>query len=93
MLPFLQAVMVPSSPGTVYEQALRCYSSWAQFGIPLCDGETLIQQAFQALEDETVFDTAIDALVNVFSHHDNYKYVVRLVQLMIIFTIMKFTVI
>ena len=78
VLPFLQAVMIPTSPGTVYEQALRCYSSWAQFGIPLNEGEPLIQQAFQALDDEMVFDTAIDALVSVFSHHDNYKYVILL---------------
>ena len=65
--------MMPTSPAPVYEHALRCYASWAQFGIPLNDGESLVLQAFQALENEVVFDTAIDALVNVFSHHDNYK--------------------
>ena len=79
--------MIPTSPGTVYEQALRCYSSWAQFGIPLSEGELLIQQAFQALDDEMVFDTAIDALVSVFSHHDNYKYAMFLQLVEIIHTV------
>ncbi len=74
--PVLQKVMAPTSPGPMYEQALRCYASWAQFGIPLSEGEPLVLQAFQALHDETVFDTAIDALVNVFSHYDNCRYVV-----------------
>ena len=73
VLPNLQAVMTPMSPAPIYEQALRCYSSWAQFGIPLYEGETLVLQAFRALSYHAMFDTAVDALVNVFSHHDNYK--------------------
>ncbi len=67
--------MTPTSPPAVYEQALRCYSSWVQFGVPLTDGEALVMQAFQALDNESVFDTAVDALVSVFSHHDNYRWV------------------
>ena len=70
--------MSPTCPPEIYEQALRCYSSWAQFGIPLCEGEALVLQAFHALDNETVFDTAIDALVSVFSHHDNCKWVTAL---------------
>lgn len=74
VLPVLHQLMTPSSPPAVYEQALRCYSSWVQFGIPLTDGESLVLQAFHALGDESVFDTAVDALVSVFSHQENHRY-------------------
>ena len=73
VLPLLQSVMQPSSPTAVYEQALRCFSSWVQFGIPVLDSEQLIVVVFKALQNQDLFDTAIDALVQVFSHQENYR--------------------
>ena len=62
-----------ASSSAVSEQALRCFSSWAQFGLPLPDSEPLIALAFTALSSESHFDVAVDALISVFSHPDNYR--------------------
>ena len=62
-----------ASSSAVSEQALRCFSSWAQFGLPLPDSEPLIALAFVALRSESHFDVAVDALSSVFSHPDNHR--------------------
>ena len=62
-----------SQPAAVYEQALRCFSSWAQFGLLLPESEPIIQLVFQALHDDQHFEVAIDTLISVFSHPDNHR--------------------
>ena len=55
------------------DQALRCFSSWAQFGLPLPDSEPVIELAFTALRAESHFDVAVESLISVFSHPDNHR--------------------
>ena len=69
----LQNLLVPESPSLVYEQCLRCFSSWVQFGIPLTDAESIIAQVFKALHSEAFFDTAVETLVNVFAQQHNMR--------------------
>ena len=61
------------SSAVVSEQALRCFGSWAQFGLPLPDSEPLITLVFTALHSDVYFDVAVDALISVFSHPDNHR--------------------
>jgi len=68
-----------ASSSAVSEQALRCFSSWAQFGLPLPDSEPLIALAFVALRSESHFDVAVDALSSVFSHPDNHRSLASLI--------------
>ena len=65
--------MVPESPTLVYEQCLRCFSSWVQFGIPLADAESLIEQVFRSLHNDAYFDTAVETLVHVFAHAHSFR--------------------
>ena len=66
--------MAGDSDPALYEQALRCFSSWVQFGIPLTDVEHVVPRLVQALQNDTLFDTSVEALVSVFSHQENYRY-------------------
>ena len=75
MLLVLQSVLesgAASSEG-VYEQALRCLSSWVQFGIPLSELERISVHVFQALNNDVYFDSAIEALVQLFLYPENDK--------------------
>ncbi|XP_064604586.1 importin-13-like [Liolophura sinensis] len=74
VLPLLQSILTPSSPAGVYEQGLRCFASWVEFGIPIMEGEQIIHQVFQTIGNEQLFDTTIDTLVSVFSHPDTHRY-------------------
>ena len=74
VLPLLTNLMSPSSPSDVYDQTLRCFSSWVEFGIPLIEAEQLIIQVFQSLDNSQLFDTAVETLVKVFSHPDSHRY-------------------
>jgi len=68
-----QYLSTAASSSTVSEQALRCFTSWAQFGLPLPDSEPVIALAFSALCSEAHFDVAVEALISVFSHPDNHR--------------------
>jgi len=72
-MPLLQGLMTPGCPADVHEEALKCLCSWVEFGIALNDGEEVYNQVFVALQDPNLFDTAVDVLVNVFSHADSHR--------------------
>ncbi|ESO93597.1 hypothetical protein LOTGIDRAFT_189780 [Lottia gigantea] len=74
ILPLIQGLLSPSTPTEIYNQALCTFSSWVEFGIPMNDGEEIIGHVFQALNNPELFDTAVDALVNVFSHPDSHRF-------------------
>jgi len=65
--------MSPNSPKEIYEQALKCFASWVDFGVPLTEAEQIIVQMFQSLNSDTLFDTAVDTLVKVFSSADSER--------------------
>ncbi|KAJ8305632.1 hypothetical protein KUTeg_016177 [Tegillarca granosa] len=74
VLELLKELMNPNSPADVYDHSLRCFSSWVEFGVPLMEGEPVIVQVFNSLHNEALFDTAVDTLVNVFSHPDAHRF-------------------
>lgn len=58
-----------------YDQALRCFASWAQFGLPYPESEPTVELIFSALRQDMHFEMAIDTLIAIFSHPENDKYV------------------
>ncbi|XP_014680934.1 PREDICTED: importin-13-like [Priapulus caudatus] len=69
-----QALVQPGCPQEVTQEALRCCSSWVQFGVPLLEAESLVRIVIQALHDKQLFEVAADALVNVFLHPDSHRF-------------------
>ncbi|XP_073400573.1 importin-13 isoform X2 [Dendrobates tinctorius] len=76
-----QLLQQRDSPGFVKQKVLKCFSSWAQLGIPLTECEELTMAAFSALQDPELFDSAVEALVNTISQPDAQRYVNTLLKL------------
>ena len=57
----------------LYEQSLGCLCSWVQFGLPLQQLEQLTVEALNALREPQHFDAAVEAVVQIFTMHENYK--------------------
>ncbi|XP_052096308.1 importin-13-like isoform X1 [Mytilus californianus] len=74
VLTLLQSLMIPTSPEDAQDQALKCFSSWVEFGVPVMEGEPVILQVFHTLYNPNLFDTAVESLVNVFSHPDSLRF-------------------
>lgn len=74
ILGLLKNLMSPGAPADVYEHALKCFSSWVEFGIPMNEAEDIILQVFNSLQSTELFDTAVDTLVGVFSHPDAHRF-------------------
>ncbi|XP_077981150.1 importin-13-like [Glandiceps talaboti] len=86
VLPLLQGLLSSESPMEIRHQALKCFSSWVTFGIPLTDIESMIHMLFQLIHSPDLFDTCIDALVNVLCNPIAYKYphtVIKMVPLVL----------
>ncbi|KAM8931086.1 importin-13 [Pelodytes ibericus] len=82
VFPLLRQLLQQSdSPGFVKQKVLKCFSSWAQLGIPLTECEGLTLAAFSALRDPELFDSAVEALVNTISQPDAQRYVNTLLKL------------
>ena len=73
VLDLLKNLMSPSSPPDVYEHALKCFSSWVEFGIPMNEAEDIILQVFNSLQSSALFETSVDTLVSVFSNPDAHR--------------------
>ncbi|XP_028412939.1 importin-13-like isoform X2 [Dendronephthya gigantea] len=76
------------SETSVKLQALRCLISWVQFGVSLSDVDILEPSLMLCLKDEELFDTAVDALIEISTCPDSYreptyvrKYIKRAVEL------------
>jgi transcription termination factor NusB len=78
--------MSPPSPEDIQEQALKCFSSWVEFGVPIMEGESVILQVFQSLHNPHLFDSAVESLVNVFSHPDSHRFVSAVESLVNVFS-------
>lgn len=74
VITLLHSLMLPNSPEDIQEQALKCFSSWVEFGVPVIEGEPVILQVFQSLHNPNLFDSAVECLVNVFSHPDSHRF-------------------
>ncbi|KAM4722104.1 importin-13 [Rhinophrynus dorsalis] len=82
VFPLLRQLLQQSdSPSFVKQKVLKCFSSWAQLEISLTECEGLTLAAFSALRDPELFDSAVEALVNVISQPDAQRYVNTLLKL------------
>ncbi|XP_070563307.1 importin-13-like [Ptychodera flava] len=74
VIPFLQSLLTSESPMPIRQQALKCFSSWVTLSIPLTDIEAMIQLLFQLIHNPDMFETCIDALVNIVCNPIAYKF-------------------
>mgnify|MGYP001798525420 CR=1 FL=1 len=56
-------------------QALQCMYSWIQFGVNIEEVDHLLLSVFSCLDNEELFDPAIDALIEVITHPTVYRWV------------------
>ena len=54
-------------------QAMKCCSSWIEFGLPLPEIQGLVGQMLQALLDEGLFSQASDTLADLVAHQESMK--------------------
>lgn len=73
VLPLLHSLLLPGAPTDVKRAALQCFSSWLDLGSVFCEAEDIILLTFQCLQNQDLFDTAVETLVNVFSHPSNER--------------------
>ncbi|XP_041359281.1 importin-13-like [Gigantopelta aegis] len=83
VLPLIQSLLNSHSPTEVYEVALKCFSSWVEFGVPVNEGEQIILSVFQSLHNPQLFEIATDTLTNVFSNPDSHRYTVTMQKLLV----------
>lgn len=74
VLPLLRSLLLPGAPTDVKRAALQCFSSWLDLGSVFSEAEDIILLTFQCLQNQDLFDTAVETLVNVFSHPSNERY-------------------
>ncbi|XP_078316554.1 importin-13-like [Crassostrea virginica] len=74
VLPLLHSLLLPPAPVEVKRASLLCFSSWLDIGSVFSEAEDIILQTFQCLHNQDLFDTAVETLVNVFSHPSNERY-------------------
>eukprot|EP00731_Ephydatia_muelleri_P019156 Em0011g1196a len=74
VLSFLEQVLSSTQPNSIKTMAIKCYTSWTQFGLPLTQVSPLLDQLFQALYDPELFASACEALTEAVSHDDARKY-------------------
>ncbi|KAK2156574.1 hypothetical protein LSH36_209g00066 [Paralvinella palmiformis] len=75
VLTLLQQCCVSTAvPPGVHCQALRCLSSWIQFGLPLTELDSLTNHVFEAIHNESSFEVALETLINIFSHPEGNRY-------------------
>ncbi|XP_062578604.1 importin-13-like [Saccostrea cucullata] len=68
VIPLLQSLLLPGAPVEIQKSALQCFSSWLDLGSLFSEAESIILQTFQCLHNPDLFDTAVETLVNVFTH-------------------------
>ncbi|GAB1597490.1 importin-13-like isoform X1 [Argonauta hians] len=73
VIPLLENLM-ESSPTNMKLETLKCVNSWAEFGIPLDEGEELIVQLFKMMQNSDLFETAADVLCAILAHPDTHRF-------------------
>ena len=56
-----------------YLQAMKCFNSWLEFGLPLPEVQNFIGQLLQALHNEELFSQACDTLADIVSKEESMK--------------------
>eukprot|EP00117_Sycon_ciliatum_P009744 scpid26320/ scgid11913/ Importin-13 len=63
-----------SQPASQTMQVLRCFNSWAKFGIPLNDMEPLLPTFFQLTERVELFEDCVDLLCETIVNGDSHRF-------------------
>ncbi|XP_013776592.1 importin-13-like [Limulus polyphemus] len=58
----------------LHQMGLKCYSSWSQLGPLLLEYESLFRLSLSAVYNEELCQTALEALSNVVTHPEAYRY-------------------
>lgn len=61
-------------PTEIRAQTMKCLQSWVQFGIPIEVVEELFERLIQSLDDEELYDCALDAMGSVVSQPSAHKH-------------------
>ncbi|XP_067945503.1 importin-13-like [Watersipora subatra] len=59
----LSALLEEAVPHAVQDSALRCMSSWIEFGVRIDKMGVLVNKAFKCLHNENLFESAVDTLI------------------------------
>lgn len=57
----------------IYFQAMKCFSSWVEFGLPLPEVQGFIGQLLQGLLNEELFSQSCETLTDIVSKEDSMK--------------------
>lgn len=74
VLPLVQSLLTDGLAQSIYTQSIQCFSRWMEFGAPLADVESLVACCFDAIRNSALFETAVDALIAVFTQPDNRRF-------------------
>ncbi|XP_061192504.1 importin-13-like [Saccostrea echinata] len=74
VIPLLQSLLLPGAPSEIQKSVLQCFSSWLDLGSLFREAESIILQTFQCLHNPDLFDTAVETLVNIFTHPSCERY-------------------
>ena len=58
-------------------QAMKCFSSWVEFGLPLPEVQGFVGQLLQGLVNDELFTQACNTLADIVSKEDSLKYVYK----------------
>lgn len=75
VLPLIFQVLQQASQGEITVQAIKCLQAWVQFGIPMEETAPIVERLLVSVQDEELFDCALDTLSSIISHPDTHKYV------------------
>lgn len=54
-------------------KALKCLSSWVQFGVTITEVDDALPQVFESVLNPELFDTSVDLIVEVATHPSGIK--------------------
>ena len=57
----------------LHMQAMKCFSSWVEFGLPLPEVQGFVGQLLQGLLNEDLFSQACNTLADIVSKEDSMK--------------------
>lgn len=83
ILAYLQHMFMHTEYAELHNPAIKCFSSWIQFGIPLPECEPLLPFILEAAANEELGEIALEALATVACHQDVHRYPASVHRLMV----------
>ncbi|CAI8015377.1 Importin-13, partial [Geodia barretti] len=74
VLSLLEEVLVSAGSDAVKIDAMKCFSSWVEFGLPLPEVQGFVGQLLQGLVNDELFTQACNTLADIVSKEESLKY-------------------